>query len=188
MTVKEIEAELAPMLAADVEQWLDDHPHDALCIALDGFERTQSTSLADDIQKNFADWCGTLSDPDATFAGRFGCVLLGRNKNRWHELYEKEWGQRIDEHRVGGLAEADARKFLESAATYHTDRGDLITAQNLGSGEQRHPVRGDSSAQIGQHPKKRAIQKKNAPRYFGGTSSSVPPVRGRGRCQPISML
>ena len=37
------------------------------------------------------------------FSGRFGCVLLGRNKNRWDELYDTEWQTRISEHCVGGL-------------------------------------------------------------------------------------
>lgn len=59
-----MEAELAPVLAADVEQWLEDHPNDALCVAIDGFERIQSTTLAEDIQKYLADWCGILTDPD----------------------------------------------------------------------------------------------------------------------------
>ena len=131
MTEKAMEAELAPVLAADVEQWLEDHPNDALCIAIDGFERIQSTTLAEDIQKYLADWCGILTDPDGAFSGRFGCVLLGRNKNRWDELYDKEWQTRISEHCVGGLGEQDARKFIESAATYHKDRGDLTTADNL---------------------------------------------------------
>ena len=131
MTVKEREAELAPMLASDVEQWLEEHPDDALCIALDGFERIQSTTLAEDIQRFLADWCGLLTDPDATFAGRFGCVFLGRNKNRWDELYDKEWHGRISEHRVGGLGEEDARKFLESAAVHHETLKDSITARNL---------------------------------------------------------
>jgi tetratricopeptide (TPR) repeat protein len=58
-------------------------------------------------------------------------VFLGRNKNRWDELYDKERHERIEEHRVGGLAEVDARKFLEAAATYHRDHGDSITADNL---------------------------------------------------------
>jgi hypothetical protein len=131
MTEKDMETELAPVLAADVEQWLEDHPNDALCVALDGFERIQSTTLADDIQKYLADWCGILTDPDGAFSGRFGCVLLGRNKNRWNELYDKEWQTRISEHCVGGLGKEDALKFLESAATYHKDRGDLTTADNL---------------------------------------------------------
>jgi Flp pilus assembly protein TadD len=131
MTEKDMETELAPVLAADVEQWLEDHPNDALCVAIDGFERIQSTTLADDIQKYLADWCGILTDPDGAFSGRFGCVLLGRNKNRWNELYDKEWQTRISEHSVGGLRKEDALKFLESAATYHQDRGDLTTADNL---------------------------------------------------------
>src|SRR6201998_4171562 len=117
MTEKEMEAELAPVLAADVEQWLEDHPNNALCVAIDGFERIQSTTLAEDIQKYLTDWCGILTDPDGAFAGRFGCVLLGRNKNRWNELYDEEWQTRISEHAVGGLGKEDALKFLESAAT-----------------------------------------------------------------------
>src|SRR3981081_3351810 len=116
MTEKDMEAELAPVLAADVEQWLEDHPNDALCVAIDGFERIQSTTLAEDIQKYLADWCGILTDPDGAFSGRFGCVLLGRNKNRWDELYDTEWQTRISEHCVGGLGNEDALKFLESAA------------------------------------------------------------------------
>ena len=131
MTEKEMETELAPVLAADVEQWLEDHPNDALCVAIDGFERIQSTALTDDIQKYLADWCGILTDPDGAFSGRFGCVLLGRNKNRWNELYDKEWQTRISEKSVGGFGKEDALKFLESAATYHEDRGDLTTAENL---------------------------------------------------------
>ena len=131
MTVKEMETELGPMLAADLEQWLEDHPHDALCIALDGFERVQSTVQAEDIQKYFADWCGMLTDPDARFAGRFGCIFLGRNKNRWDELYDIEWQTRISEHCIGGLGKQDARKFIESAATYHRNHEDPITANNL---------------------------------------------------------
>ena len=87
--------------------------------------------LAEDIQKYFADWCGMLTDPDARFAGRFGCVLLGRNKNRWDELYDTEWQTRISEHCVGGLGKEDALRFLESAATYHKERGDPTTADNL---------------------------------------------------------
>jgi hypothetical protein len=131
MTVKEMEAELPSMLAADLEQWLEDHPHDALCITLDGFERIQSTAQAEDIQKYLADWCGTLTDPEARFAGRFACVFLGRNKNRWDELYDLEWQTRISEHCVGGLGKDDARKFIESAATYHRNHEDPITADNL---------------------------------------------------------
>jgi hypothetical protein len=131
MTEKEMEAELAPVLAADVEQWLEDHPHEALCVAIDGFERIQSTTLAEDIQKYLADWCGILTDPDGAFSGRFGSVLLGRNKNRWDELYDQEWQTRISEHRVGGLGKEDALRFLESAAAYHKEWGDLTTADNL---------------------------------------------------------
>jgi tetratricopeptide (TPR) repeat protein len=131
MTEKDMEAELALVLAADVEQWLEDHPNDALCVAIDGFERIQSTVLAEDIQKYLADWCGILTDPDGPFSGRFGCVLLGRNKNRWDELFDPEWQTRISEHRVGGLGKEDALRFLESAATYHKECGDLITANNL---------------------------------------------------------
>ena len=131
MTEKDMEAELAPVLAADVEQWLEEHPNDALCVAIDEFERIQSTTLADDIQKYLTDWCGILTDPDGAFSGRFGCVLLGRNKNRWDELYDKEWQTRISEHSVRGLGKEDALKFLESAATYSKDRGDLTTADNL---------------------------------------------------------
>jgi hypothetical protein len=131
MTEKEMEAELAPVLAADVEQWLEEHPIDTLCVAIDGFERIQSTTLAEDIQKNLADWCGMLTDPAGAFSGRFGCVLLGRNKNRWDELYDTEWQTRISEHCVGGLGKEDVLRFLESAATYHKDRGDLTTADNL---------------------------------------------------------
>jgi hypothetical protein len=131
MTEKDMEAELAPVLAADVEQWLEDHPNDALCVAIDGFERIQSTTLAEDIQKYLADWCGILTDPDGAFSGRFGCVLLGRNKNRWNELYDTEWQTRISEHSVGGLGKEDALRFLESAGTYHKERGDLTTADNL---------------------------------------------------------
>src|ERR1700758_4261712 len=131
MTEKDMETELAPVLAADVEQWLQEHPNDALCVAIDGFERIQSTTLAEDIQKYLADWCGILTDPDGVFSGRFGCVLLGRNKNRWNELYDEEWQTRISEHSVGGLGKEDALKFLESAGTYHKERGDLTTADNL---------------------------------------------------------
>jgi tetratricopeptide (TPR) repeat protein len=131
MGEKEMEAELAPMLAADVEQWLEGHPNDSLCIAIDGFERIQSATLAEDIQKYLADWCGILTDPDAAFSGRFGCLFLGRNKNRWDELYDKEWQERISKHRVGGLGEEDARKFLEFAAADHENRGDRTTAGNL---------------------------------------------------------
>jgi len=131
MTEKDMETELAPVLAADVEQWLEDHPNDALCVAIDGFERIQSTTLADDIQKYLSDWCGILTDPDGVFSRRFGCVLLGRNKNRWKELYDEEWATRISEHSVGGLGKEDALRFLESAANYHKDRGDLTTADNL---------------------------------------------------------
>jgi hypothetical protein len=65
------------------------------------------------------------------FSGRFGCVLLGRNKNRWDELYDTEWQTRISEHSVGGLGKEDALRFLESAGTYHKERGDLTTADNL---------------------------------------------------------
>ena len=36
-------------------------------------------------------WCGILTDPDGAFAGCFGCILLGRNKNRWDEPYDPEW-------------------------------------------------------------------------------------------------
>ena len=71
------------------------------------------------------------SNPDATFAGRFGCVFLGRNKNRWDELYDKEWQVRISEHRLGGPGKKDALDFLESAAADHENRGDLTTASNL---------------------------------------------------------
>ena len=131
MTEKEMEAELAPVLAADVEQWLEDHPNNALCVAIDGFERIQSTILAEDIQKYLADWCGILTDPDAVFSGRFGCVLLGRNKNRWPELYDKEWETRINEHHVGGLGKEEALELLESVATYHQDHGDPTTAGNF---------------------------------------------------------
>jgi tetratricopeptide (TPR) repeat protein len=131
MTVKEMETELGPMLAADLEQWLEEHPHDALCITLDGFERVQSTVQAEDIQKYFADWCGMLTDPDTKFAGRLGCVFLGRNRNRWDELYDIEWQTRIREHCVGGLRKEDARKFIESAATYHRNHEDPVTANNL---------------------------------------------------------
>ena len=119
------------MLAADLEQWLEDHPNEALSIVLDGFERVQSTILAEDIQKYFAAWCGMLTDPDARFAGRFGCIFLGRNKNRWDELYDIEWQTRVIEHCVGGLRKEDARKFIESAASYHRNHEDLITANNL---------------------------------------------------------
>jgi tetratricopeptide (TPR) repeat protein len=131
MTIKEMEAALAPVLSADVEEWLVANPSDAICVALDGLERIQSTVLAEDIQKSLADWCGPLTDPDATFHGRFGCVFLGRNKNRWDDLYDPEWGERIKEHGVGGLAEADARKFLQLAAAYHDAREDPVTAGNL---------------------------------------------------------
>ena len=131
MTVKEMETQLGPMLAADLEQWLEDHPNEALCIVLDGFERVQSIVLAEDIQKYFAAWCGMLTDPDARFAGRFGCIFLGRNMNRWDELYDIEWQTRIIEHCVGGLRKEDARKFIESAASYHRNHEDLITANNL---------------------------------------------------------
>jgi hypothetical protein len=79
MTVKEMESELGPMLAADLEQWLEHHPHDSLCVAFDGFERVQSTVQAEDIQKYLSDCCGMLTDPDARFAGRFGCIFIGRN-------------------------------------------------------------------------------------------------------------
>ena len=131
MTAKEMEVELAPMLAADLEQWLEDHPNDALCIALDGFERVQSSVLAEDIQNYFAGWCGMLTDPDAAFFGRFGCIFLGRNKNRWHELYDIEWQTRISEHCVGGLGKEEARKFIESAAAHHRNHADAVTANNL---------------------------------------------------------
>jgi hypothetical protein len=129
MTVKEMEAALSEMLAYDVEQWLEDHPNDALCVAIDGFERNQSTSLPEDTQKYLADWCGSLTDPDAAFAGRFGCVLLGRNKNRWDDLYDpddREWQTRISEHRLGGLGKEDALDFLKSAAADHENRGMLL--------------------------------------------------------------
>jgi hypothetical protein len=79
------------VIAFDLERWLEHHPSYALCLVLDGFERIQSTNLAEDIQKFLADWCGLLTDPDATFAGRFGCVFLGRNMNRWDDLYDNEW-------------------------------------------------------------------------------------------------
>jgi tetratricopeptide (TPR) repeat protein len=131
MTVKEMETELGPVLAADLEHWLENHPDDALCLVVDGFERIQSTVQAEDIQKYFAHWCGMLTDPDATFAGRFGCVFLGRNQNRWDELYDIEWRTRISEHCIDGLAKEDARKFLESAAAYHQNREDPIAADNL---------------------------------------------------------
>jgi tetratricopeptide (TPR) repeat protein len=131
MAVKEMETVLGPVLAADLEQWLEDHPHDALCVALDGFERVQTTVQADDIQKYFAGWCGMLTDPDASFAGRFGCIFLGRNTNRWDELYDSEWQTRISEHCVGGLGKEEARKFIESAATYHRNHEDPITGDNL---------------------------------------------------------
>src|SRR5260221_7868574 len=128
---KGMEAWPASVVGADVEQWLEDHPNDALCVAIDGFERIQSTTLAEDIQKYLADWCGMLTDPDGAFSGRLGFVLLGRNKNRWDELYDKEWQTRISEHRVGGLGKEDALRFLESAATYHKEHRDLTTAGNL---------------------------------------------------------
>ena len=131
MTVKEMETELGPMLAADLEQWLEDHPNDALCIALDGFERVQSTVLAEDIQKYFSAWCGMLTDPDARFSGRFGCIFVGRNRTRWHELYDVEWQTRISEHCIGGLGKDEARRFIESAALYHRNHEDPITANNL---------------------------------------------------------
>ncbi|MBV8213192.1 MAG: tetratricopeptide repeat protein, partial [Verrucomicrobia bacterium] len=131
MTVKELETELGPVLATDIEHWLRDHPHDALCMAVDGFERVQSAAQADDIQKYFAHRCGMLTDPDATFAGRFGCIFLGRNKNRWDELYDIEWRTRISEHCIGGLTKEDARELLESAATYHQNHEDPITTNNL---------------------------------------------------------
>ena len=46
MSIKEMEAALAALLAADVEQWLVDHSDESLCTVIDGFERVQSTTLA----------------------------------------------------------------------------------------------------------------------------------------------
>ena len=34
MNVKEMETELGPVLATDLERWLEHHPHDALCMAV----------------------------------------------------------------------------------------------------------------------------------------------------------
>ena len=107
----------------------------AICMVVDGFERLQSRQPKDDAQCALQRFLGdvvlsTASMEDGCLAkDRIGFIVLGREKLRWHQLYDEPhtqapWDDFIEAHLLDGLAEADARDFLlnKSVPRFKTDR------------------------------------------------------------------
>ena len=122
----------AEVLAGDLLDFLTEqgerngHPR-AVCITLDGFERIQSAACAHDAQWALQELCSHLAmhDPQP----RCGFALFGRNRLQWRELYDQRddppddtWDALLEQHRVGGLGEDDARHFLNRAEAWYAAR------------------------------------------------------------------
>ena len=113
-------------LATDLEDWLERNAGASLCIAIDGFERIQTTAARrSDIQQHLTKLCAAtlVNYQKPTTSGRLGYLIMGREKLRWQELYDEpdtpeaeRWDAYIDSHLLGGLAKRDAMTFLVDKA------------------------------------------------------------------------
>ncbi|MCK0509769.1 tetratricopeptide repeat-containing protein [Aromatoleum buckelii] len=118
------------VLAGDLLDFLEaqgernSHPY-ALCIAVDGFERIQSTTNARNSQWALQALCDRLATHEPQ--PRCGFVFFGRNRVLWRILYdhrddapEETWDALIEQHCVGGLSLEDARLFLGQVMDWYT--------------------------------------------------------------------
>ena len=130
MTLDEQMQQMPRLLAADLEAWLEAHPKFSLCIAIDGFERIQTTKNAEDLQRYVVRLCeGTLVNVrNPPTPERIGYLIIGREKLRWRELYDdadtpeaESWDAYIDSHLLGGLSKQDALIFLVQNAASTLD-------------------------------------------------------------------
>ena len=139
INVSDLESKLATSLFHDAVGWLKDHPDKHLRLLLDGFERLQSQDRREDSQKRIQEFIGYFAgshEPEAR--GRFRVLLFGREKLRWDELYlDPGWSECWTQHMLGGLAEKDAKDFLELARKWLQSHGQGPLADALSRNEEK---------------------------------------------------
>ncbi|RME85316.1 MAG: tetratricopeptide repeat protein, partial [Zetaproteobacteria bacterium] len=145
--------ELAVLLAEEARKGAEGR---SLCIVLDGYERVPPKLEQRLVEKV---WLPLLLDEEAM--PRIGLVFAGRERLDW-SAYDRalqealgdpdeRWEHYVDAHRLGGLAEADARRFLREAARFYRDRGEDAVAQQI----ERHEeaiLRTTDAGDGGHHP------------------------------------
>ena len=105
---------LGELLWMDIVHVLESKPLLRLALLIDEYERIQPNQPREgDAQSTLVDFLGALfvSDSEAV-RERFCVVVMGREKLRWEELYDKDWELLIESHILGGLSADDARTFL----------------------------------------------------------------------------
>ncbi len=111
----DLEAKIGRALFEDVRNFLNDSPDRHVRLLIDGFERLQSHERKADAQMRLQDFLGYFAaSKDPAACNRFRVLIFGREKLRWDELYaDDDWCRFWNQHLLAGLAERDARDFLE---------------------------------------------------------------------------
>lgn len=139
VTQIDIERKLPESLCQDVMNWLRANPKKHMRLILDGFERLQGDQNREDAQKGLQEFIGyfAASDEKET-CSRFRTLLFGREKLKWDSLYDDPgWKDYWNQHNLGGLAEIDARDFLQKAADWRRVHGYANIADVLARMEDR---------------------------------------------------
>jgi tetratricopeptide (TPR) repeat protein len=133
LIVTDLESKLPGALFQDIREWLTENPSLHLCVMLDGFERLQGSERKADSQQRLQQWIGGFAaSPDRSACDRFRAVIFGRNQLRWDEIYEDlGWRDCWTLHLLGGLAETDARDFLQKARTWLASNGQSPMAEAI---------------------------------------------------------
>ncbi|MBM4224058.1 MAG: tetratricopeptide repeat protein, partial [Gammaproteobacteria bacterium] len=139
LDILDLEKKLSRALYHDVMKWLEDNPGLHLRLLLDGFEPLQSSDRHDDAQQRLQEFIGFFAGSEEREAcNRFRVVIFGRNKLRWDEIYEDAaWRDCWNLHLLGGLAEVDARVFLEKTRTWHDEHGQANLKKALADFEEK---------------------------------------------------
>ena len=128
VTKLDVERKLPLSLYHDIRGWFSENPDLELRMLLDGFERIQGKDNRQDAQRGLQEFIGYFASPhhkSPNEAGaRFRVVIFGREKLRWDEIYaDEDWNTYWSQHLLGGLAESDARSFLQKAAEWRRKNG-----------------------------------------------------------------
>jgi tetratricopeptide (TPR) repeat protein len=108
-TTQEIGAELMDYLAEDLRKSLTSHLNRAVSAVLffDTFEAVSSEAQNEEHKRQYEQW---IRDIASNFEFAL-TVIAGQNHLTWEEI-DPEWKDCLDQHLVGGLSEADARRFM----------------------------------------------------------------------------
>jgi len=122
-SAEDIQKMMAEVFGIELAETLENDKQ-SLALVIDGFERIHQKAAIEEHICNFLIYSSLNEDDDPT--SRMSTIILGREKLKWRgrgNLGDRTWDGLIESHRLGGLAESDARAFLSKAIGFEKGAG-----------------------------------------------------------------